>query len=108
MRLFILTDDKSRMEWNLSHEKHLFTAGEGGYMEEGEIRWIMEEIRRAIIGGISVRVDGICGIESIETLQGVQEEITYMEDYIGDDNGRIIEISFSRVKIPKPPKYSNQ
>lgn len=107
MRLFILTD-KSRIEMEFVSRKAPFAAGEGGYMKEGEIRWIMEEIRRAIIGGISVRVDGICGIESIETVSGVQEEVTYMEDYIGDDNGRIIEISFSRVKIPTPQKYSNQ
>lgn len=73
-------------------------------MKEGEIKWIMEEIRRAIAGGISVRVDGICSIEAVGAPSELQEEITYMEDYIGDDSGKIIEISFSRVRVPK---YSN-
>lgn len=70
-------------------------------MKDGEIRWIMEEIQRAIVKGISVRVDGSYSISSIEPRGGVQEDVTYMEDYIGDDSGKIIEISFSRVKIPK-------
>lgn len=70
-------------------------------MKEEKVQWIMEEIQRAIVRGISVRIDGICSIESVKNIAAVEEEITYMEDYIGDEEGRIIEISFSRVKIPK-------
>lgn len=76
-------------------------------MKDGEIRWIMEEIQRAIVRGISVRVDGVCSIEAMGAASGVQEDVTYMEDYIGDDSGKIIEISFSRVRIPKKKIYSN-
>lgn len=70
-------------------------------MKTDEIHWVMEEIRRAIVRGISVRVDGVCSIEAMGHFSEVHEDVTYMEDYIGDDNGRIVEISFSRVKIPK-------
>ena len=76
-------------------------------MDKGEMGWILEEIQRAIVRGISVRIDGICSIESREGACSVQEEVTYMEYYIGDDSGKIIEISFSRVKIPKNKIYSN-
>lgn len=69
-------------------------------MEDGDIRWVMEEIQRAIVRGISVRV------ECPHTME--QGETTYMEDYIGDEEGRIVEISFSRVRILNNMKYSNQ
>lgn len=70
-------------------------------MRRSDTLWIMEEIHRAIIQGISVRVDGICSIETKGSVSGVQEEVTYMEDYIGDADGRIVEISFSRVRLPE-------
>lgn len=76
-------------------------------MEAGNTCWVLEEIQRAIVRGISVRVDGICSLESVENTSRVHEEVTYMEDYIGDEEGRIIEISFSRVKVLENTAYSN-
>lgn len=77
-------------------------------MNEGNMNWVMEEVQRALARGISVRIEGICSMEAVNASSGAQEEVTYMEDYIGDDSGKIIEISFSRVKIPKNEMHSNQ
>lgn len=66
-----------------------------------ETKWVLEEIKQAREHGIQVTIDGIyCdSLEEEESLLVVREEETFMQDYIGDDNGKIIGIAFDKIKI---------
>lgn len=59
----------------------------------------LEEIKAAKSRGIPVSVDGILyEAYQPEELALVLEEAEYMKDYIGDDNGKIIQISYDKIK----------
>ncbi|MEG1458922.1 MAG: hypothetical protein RR056_02555 [Acetivibrio sp.] len=64
------------------------------------INWVLEEMQSALEKGILVQVDGryYNGYNS-GRFPVLEEEETYMEDYLEDDKGKIIEIIFDRVKI---------
>lgn len=66
-----------------------------------ETKWVLEEIKQARAKGIEVMIDGVyCNnLEEEESLLVVREEETFMKDYIGDDNGKIIGIAFDKIKI---------
>lgn len=63
-----------------------------------EDHWTFKEIKSAKDRGIPVSVDGIVyETYQPEDLVLVLEEADYMKDYIGDDNGNIVQISYDRV-----------
>ncbi|MSS62898.1 hypothetical protein [Velocimicrobium porci] len=70
-------------------------------INEAQIKWILQEIKKARAQGMEVMIDGIyCkNPEEEKTLLVVREEETFMQDYIGDDNGNIIGIAFDKIKI---------
>lgn len=60
--------------------------------------WTFKEIKAAQDKGILVSVDGVIyETYQPEDLVLVLNEADYMKDYIGDDNGKIVQISYNRV-----------
>lgn len=60
--------------------------------------WIMGEIREAEKYGILVNVEGV-NYSSDETVElfHVLEDAVYMKEYLGDSEGRIIQINFDKI-----------
>lgn len=60
--------------------------------------WIISEIKEAEKYGIVVNVEGMA-YSSDETadLAYVLEDAVYMKEYIGDTEGRIIQINFDKI-----------
>ena len=60
--------------------------------------WIRGEIKEAEKYGIVVNVEGV-SYSSDETrdLFCVLEDAVYMKEYLGDEEGRIIQINFDRI-----------
>lgn len=60
--------------------------------------WVINEVQAAREKGIQVSVNGILyDFETPEEILYVVEEATYMPDYIGDEEGKIIQICFDRI-----------
>lgn len=63
-------------------------------------QWILEEIHIANNQGIPVQVEGVyynnCNIQELPYLQ---EEESYMKDYLEDERGKIKEIAFDKIKL---------
>lgn len=66
-----------------------------------KIKWVLQEIKKARAQGIEVAIDGVYlkDQEQAGSLLMVHEEETFMEDYIGDDKGKIVGIAFDKIKI---------
>ncbi len=60
--------------------------------------WIVSEIKEAEKYGIAVNVEGV-NYSSDETkeLFYVLEDAVYMKEYLGDSEGRIIQINFDKI-----------
>lgn len=65
---------------------------------ENNLAWVLEETKQACKNGIPVAI-GDNDEYSLEyqKLSMVLENGTYMKDYIGDENGRIIGIGFYKL-----------
>lgn len=67
--------------------------------ESGKLSWVLNEIEQAAQKGISSKVDGIYyDVSNPPKLPRLREEESYMEEFIGDDTGKIIEIIFHKIR----------
>lgn len=70
-------------------------------MDTTQIKWVLQEIKKARAQGMQVIIDGVyCkSLEEEKSLLVIREEETFMQDYIGDDKGNIVGIAFDKIKI---------
>lgn len=62
-------------------------------------RWITEELELASKQGIPAAVNGILyNSRENSSLPILLEHETYMEDFINDDYGNIVQINFDRIR----------
>lgn len=62
------------------------------------IAWVVREVQEATRRGISVSIDGkMYDFKSPEEVFGVLEEANYMPDYIGNEEGKIVQICFDKI-----------
>lgn len=60
--------------------------------------WIISEIKEAEKYGILVNVEGVnYSSEETAELFHVLEDAVYMKEYLGDSEGRIIQINFDKI-----------
>lgn len=69
-----------------------------GEKDSEKLSWVLEEIEQAALKGISSKVDGVYyDISNPPKLPKLREEESYMEEFIGDDTGKIVEITFHKI-----------
>ena len=67
---------------------------------EKTISWILDEVDKWTLAGVKVKIDGqfYSGGDS-EIIEHVKEDNCYMENYVSDNNGKIVQVEFDRLKI---------
>ena len=72
---------------------------ENRYYDEESYLWLLHELEQSGKTGIPVIVNGEAYSGSAKrNILTVQEGATYMEDYIADTEGRIVQISFDQIR----------
>ena len=67
-------------------------------LKEKRYAWRESEIREAEAWGVPVSVDGGRDyLKDTDKLKNVMENRYYMKNYEGDDNGKIVQISFEHI-----------
>ena len=67
-------------------------------LKEKMYSWLVSEIRDAEASGINIEVDGVrYSLKDTDKLRNVMENHYYMKSYIGDDNGKIVQINFEQI-----------
>lgn len=60
--------------------------------------WILAEASKWSFYGVEVKIDGMFYTgESSEVIDHVREDNYYMEDYVSDDKGKIVQVEFNRL-----------
>ncbi len=80
--------------------EHLEGLSKGGWLSiSSQTSWITERIKNAKEKGIAVFVDGV-SYDQIpkDKIPFVFEEDFYMMDFMGDENGHIVEMNFNKVR----------
>ena len=65
---------------------------------EKTISWILDEVDKWTLAGVKVKIDGqfYSGVDS-EIIEHVKEDNCYMENYVSDNNGKIVQVEFDRL-----------
>ena len=63
-------------------------------MDTTQIKWVLQEIKKARAQGLQVIIDGVY-CKSLEE----EKSLLVIRDYIGDDKGNIVGIAFDKIKI---------
>ena len=67
-------------------------------LKEKMYSWLVSEIREAEASGVPVSVDGVrYSLKDTDKWKNVMENRYYMKNYEGDDNGKIVQISFEHI-----------
>lgn len=71
---------------------------DSGEMIDRTIAWILAEASRWSLCGVEVKIDGVFYTgKNSEIIEHVREDNYYMEDYISDDHGKIVQVEFNRL-----------
>lgn len=62
------------------------------------VSWILDEAVKWSLFGVKVKIDGqfYSGRDS-EIIENVKENNYYMENYVSDSNGKIVQVEFDRL-----------
>lgn len=62
------------------------------------VSWILDEAVKWSLFGVKVKIDGqfYSGRDS-EIIENVKENNYYMENYVSDNNGKIVQVEFDRL-----------
>ena len=65
---------------------------------EKTISWILDEVDKWTLAGVKVKIDGqfYSGGDS-EIIEHVKEDNCYMENYVSDNNSKIVQVEFDRL-----------
>lgn len=67
-------------------------------LREMTVSWILDEAVKWSLFGVKVKIDGqfYSGRDS-EIIENVKENNYYMENYVSDSNGKIVQVEFDRL-----------
>ncbi|MBU5479573.1 hypothetical protein KQI69_10195 [Eubacterium sp. MSJ-13] len=67
-------------------------------LREMTVSWILDEAVKWSLFGVKVKIDGqfYSGRDS-EIIENVKENNYYMENYVSDNNGKIVQVEFDRL-----------
>ena len=66
--------------------------------EDRTTAWILAEASKWSLYGVEVKIDGMFYTgESSEVIDHVREDNYYMEDYVSDDKGKMVQVEFNRL-----------
>lgn len=64
----------------------------------GEKKWILKEMKKAKQKGIDIIIDGKpYNFETKEKAKSVLESSVYMEDFVLNKEGKVVEIAFNKI-----------
>lgn len=71
---------------------------DSGELKEKMVAWILAEASKWTLCGVEVKIDGqFYSGKTSEIVEHVREDNYYMEDYVSDDNGKIVQVEFNRL-----------
>lgn len=71
---------------------------DSGELKEEMVSWILAEAFKWTLYGVEVKIDGqFYSGKTSEIVEHVRENNYYMEDYVSDDNGKIVQVEFNRL-----------
>ena len=71
---------------------------DSGELKENMVAWILAEASKWSLYGVNVKIDGqFYSGKTSEIIEHVREDNYYMEDYVSDDNGKIVQVEFNRL-----------
>lgn len=67
-------------------------------LREMTVSWILDEAAKWSLFGVKVKIDGqfYSGKDS-EIIEHVKEDHYYMENYVSDNDGKIVQVEFDRL-----------